>query len=274
MNPLFEARHLKKHFPVRRGFLRKTVKVIKAVDDISFTINRQEIVGIVGESGSGKSTTARLAMRLINPTSGEIDFLEEDFMSKKGKALANMRIEMQMVFQDPLASLNPRKTVLDNIGEALLYHKRVRNREEQAHAVIQILKQIGLGANILSHYPHQFSGGQQQRLSIGRAIALRPQLIILDEAVSALDLSVQAQILNLLYELKERLKLSYLFISHDLHVVRSICDRVLVMYQGKIVEDRETEALFEDPQHDYTKTLLGSLPTWSVSSNPSRSSKS
>lgn len=181
-------------------------------------------------------------------------------MSLKGKALTLHRQKIQMVFQDPLASLNPRKTILDNIGEALLYHKLIATKQEQIDHVCEILKQVGLPISSLKQYPHQFSGGQQQRISIGRAIAMKPKLIILDEAVSALDLSVQAQILNLLYSLKEQLGLSYLFISHDLSVIRCLCDRILVMYQGKIVEEQPTEKLFTSPQHPYTKQLLNSLP--------------
>lgn len=271
--PLFEVRNLTKHFPIYRGLFRHCVGATVAVDRISFTIGQREIVGLVGESGCGKSTTARTAIRLWEPTAGEIFFQGANFLALRGEALRQARRKIQMVFQDPFSSLNPRKTILDNIGEALLYHKVVANRAEQIDTVVEILKKISLPTTALSQYPHQFSGGQQQRISIGRAIALSPRLIILDEAVSALDLSVQAQILNLLYQLKRSLGLSYLLISHDLGVVRSLCDRVLVMYQGKIVEEQPTEALFSHPRHPYTQQLLSSLPAWSCSNNRSKSSK-
>lgn len=230
------------------------------MDGVSFSIGEGEVLGIVGESGSGKTTAGRAAIRLIEPTSGEILFLEKDLRAASQKELRLIRPHVQMVFQDPLASLNPRKTILDNVGEALLYHKRVGSREEQIHEVLAILKKIGLPATALNQYPHQFSGGQQQRISIGRAIALRPRLIVCDEPVSALDLSVQASTLNLLSEFKKSLKLSYLFISHDLSVVRHFCDRILVMYRGKVVEEGITEAIFEDPKHPYTQMLLQSIP--------------
>lgn len=234
--------------------------MLLAVDGVSFELKEDEILGLVGESGSGKSTLARTAIRLMEPTSGEIFFQDQDFRKLKGNHLRKARQKVQMVFQDPLSSLNPRKTILDNIGEALLYHKLVENRNEQISVVETIVRAIGLSTKILDQYPHQFSGGQQQRISIGRAIAMQPKLIVCDEAVSALDLSVQAQILNLLYELKKKLKLSYLFISHDLGVVRFFCDRILVMYQGKIVESGSSAELFENPQHPYTQKLLASIP--------------
>ncbi|MCH9611179.1 MAG: Oligopeptide transport ATP-binding protein OppF [Chlamydiales bacterium] len=253
MKPLLKIENLKKQFAVKR-------KRFFAVDDVSFSMDEGEILGLVGESGSGKSTLARSAIRLIEPTEGEIYFQGEDFRKLKGRALREARQKVQMVFQDPLSSLNPRKTILDNIGEALLYHKLVENKEEQITAVENIVQQIGMPPTILDQYPHQFSGGQQQRISIGRAIAMRPKLVVCDEAVSALDLSVQAQILNLLYKLKQRFKLSYLFISHDLGVVRYFCDRILVMYRGKIVESGTSAELFENPQHPYTQQLISSIP--------------
>ncbi|MCH9608629.1 MAG: Glutathione import ATP-binding protein GsiA [Chlamydiales bacterium] len=261
MNQILEVKNLKKHFPIKRGFFRKPLQTVRAVNGISFTIGEKEIVGLVGESGCGKSTAARCLTRLIEPSSGEISFLDEDLLSLRGKELRAKRREMQMVFQDPLASLNPRKTILENIGEALLYHRLLKSRDAQIEQVSLILKKIGIAENALGQYPHQFSGGQQQRISIGRAIALKPRLLICDEAVSALDLSVQAQILNLLYDLKHQFKLSYLFISHDLTVVQSLCDRILVMHQGEIVEEGSREAIFEDPKHPYTKKLLSSLPS-------------
>ncbi|MFN0065430.1 MAG: ATP-binding cassette domain-containing protein [Chlamydiales bacterium] len=257
---LLKISNLKKYYPQQRGLFKRVTSYIKAVDDVSFCVQEKEIVGLVGESGSGKSTLGRAAIRLIEPTEGEISFLGEDLCKLRGKRLRRMRQNVQMVFQDPLSSLNPRKTVLENIGEALLYHNKVDSREEQIFEVRKILKKIGIPDSALDRYPHQFSGGQQQRISIGRAIALEPKLIVCDEAVSALDLSVQAQILNLLYDLKEMLNLSYLFISHDLGVVRFLCDRILVMHRGKIVESGQTTELFENPQHPYTKTLLSSIP--------------
>lgn len=260
MKKLLKVEELKKYFPIKRGIFRRRVGDVKAVDGVSFSIHEGEVVGLVGESGSGKSTVGRAAIRLIEPTQGKIEFLGEDFLAASPKKLRILRRKVQMVFQDPLASLNPRKTVLENIGEPLLFHKQVGSREEQIDEVKKILGKIGISSSVLDHYPHQFSGGQQQRLSIGRAIGLRPKLVICDEAVSALDLSVQAQILNLLQDLKRGFKLSYLFISHDLSVVRHFCDRILVMYRGKIVEEGTTEAIFEDPKHPYTQLLLASIP--------------
>ncbi len=260
MKKLLTVKNLKKHFPIRRGIFRRHIGDVKAVDGVSFTVHEGEVVGLVGESGSGKSTVGRTVIRLTEPTQGEIEFLGEDFCAISQKKLRPLRKKMQMVFQDPLASLNPRKTVLENVGEPLLFHKQVASREEQIEEVKKILAKIGIPSSTLNHYPHQFSGGQQQRLSIGRAIGLRPKLIICDEAVSALDLSVQAQILNLLQDLKHSHKLSYLFISHDLSVVRHFCDRILVMYRGKIVEEGPSEAIFTDPKHPYTQLLLASIP--------------
>ncbi|MFZ0565432.1 MAG: ATP-binding cassette domain-containing protein [Chlamydiales bacterium] len=260
MKKLLTIKNLKKYFPIKRGVFLRQVGVNKAVDNISFSIGEKEIVGLVGESGSGKTTAGKTAIRLIEPTGGEISFLGKDLCSASLKELRHSRQFVQMVFQDPYASLNPRKTIQENIGEALLYHRRVSNKEQQREEVVNILKKIGISPNALDQYPHQFSGGQQQRISIGRAISLRPKLIICDEAVSALDLLVQAQILNLLYELKEKFDLSYLFISHDLSVVRCFCDRALVMFQGKIVEEGEVEAIFEDPKHPYTQKLISSIP--------------
>lgn len=260
MNRLLTVTNLKKYFPIRRGILRRHGGDVKAVDGVSFTIDSGEVVGLVGESGSGKSTVGRTCIRLIEPTGGEISFLGEDLRGASGEKLRSLRKEVQMVFQDPLASLNPRKTVLENIGEPLLYHKRVASKEEQICVVRKILKEIGLPDSAIDHYPHQFSGGQQQRLSIGRAIGLNPKLIICDEAISALDLSIQAQILNLLRDLKSALKLSYLFISHDLSAVRHFCDRILVMSEGKIIEEGVAEEVFTHPRHPYTQLLVASIP--------------
>jgi ABC-type oligopeptide transport system ATPase subunit len=214
----------------------------------------------VGESGSGKSTAARTAIRLVEPTAGEIHFLGKDLMSLTKEQLRTERPKVQMVFQDPYASLNPRQTIGESIGEGLSYHGLVKNKSEERERVAEVLSLIGLSTMVMDRYPHQFSGGQQQRICIGRAIAMNPRLIVCDEAVSALDVSVQAQILNLLADLKEKLGLSYLFISHDLSVIRHICDYVLVMHKGKVVESAPVEELFENPQEEYTKALLSAIP--------------
>lgn len=259
MSKLLEVKNLKKYYPIRRGIFARHAGDVKAVDGISFSIDQGEVVGLVGESGSGKSTAGRASIRLIDPTEGESTFLGQSLTCASRLQLRKLRQQVQMVFQDPLASLNPRKTILENVGEALLFHKLVSTREEQIEKVTAVLQKVGLSAAILNQYPHQFSGGQQQRISIGRALILCPKLLICDEITSALDLSVQAQVLNLLTDLKKSLKLSYLLISHDLSVIRHLCDRVLVMHQGKIVEEGRTEALFYKPKHPYTQKLLGSI---------------
>ncbi len=258
--PILQVRGLKKYFPITAGILRKEVGNVKAVDGVDFTINPGEVVGLVGESGSGKSTAARTAIRLIEPTAGEIHFLGKDLMSLTKEQLRIERPKVQMVFQDPYASLNPRQTIGESIGEGLSYHGLVNNKSEERERVAEVLALIGLSTMVMDRYPHQFSGGQQQRICIGRAIAMNPRLIVCDEAVSALDVSVQAQILNLLVDLKEKLGLSYLFISHDLSVIRHICDYVLVMHKGKVVESAPVEELFENPQDGYTKALLSAIP--------------
>jgi peptide/nickel transport system ATP-binding protein/oligopeptide transport system ATP-binding protein len=258
--PLLEVRGLKKYFPVFAGLFRKQAGEIKAVDGIDFTIEAGHVLGMVGESGCGKSTVARTAIRLLEPTAGESFFQGKSLFDLPPAQLKPLRKEIQIVFQDPYASLNPRKTIRENMGEALLYHERVTTREEQIECVADTLQQVGLSPDVMNRYPHEFSGGQQQRICIGRAIALRPKLLVCDEAVSALDVSIQAQILNLLMELKERLHLSYLFISHDLSVIRYLSDHILVLYQGRVVESRATDELFEDPWHPYTRALLAAIP--------------
>lgn len=258
---LLEVKNLKKYFPIYAGLFRKQIGVVKAVDGIDFSISTGKVLGLVGESGSGKSTAARAAIRLLEPTSGESFFEGRSLFTLTKDEMKPLRKEIQIIFQDPFASLNPRKNIRENMGEALLYHGVVSTKEEQGELVAETLGRVGLSPDAMIRYPHEFSGGQQQRICIGRAIALRPKLLICDEAVSALDVSIQAQILNLLLELKEQFELSYLFISHNLSVVRHISDEIAVLYQGKIVENRAADELFAQPEHPYTRTLLASIPT-------------
>lgn len=257
---LLEVRGLKKYFPVTSGLLRRQIGNVKAVDGIDFSIKKGEVVGMVGESGSGKSTAGRVAIRLIEPTAGSITFEGQNVVTMDRHELIQMRQEIQMVFQDPYASLNPRKTIGESIGEPLVYHGIVSTQEEKIARVYAVLEKVGLSKEIINRYPHEFSGGQQQRICIARAIIMNPKLIICDEVVSALDVSVQAQILNLFADLKNELGLSYLFIAHDLSVVRYLCDRVIVMYLGKIMEEAPTKELFENPKHPYTQALLSAIP--------------
>jgi peptide/nickel transport system ATP-binding protein/oligopeptide transport system ATP-binding protein len=259
-NVLLDVKGLKKYFPVTAGLLRREVATVKALDGVDFHLDRNEILGIVGETGSGKSTLGRAVIRLMEPTGGTIYFEGKDLLALNPKELKIVRKNMQMVFQDPSASLNPRKTILESIGESLFYHKVVDSKEEQAARVEAILSQVGLGSDVLNRYPHQFSGGQQQRICIGRAIALQPKLIVCDEALSALDVSVQAQIMNLLMDLRAQLGLSYLFISHDLSAIRHLCDRIVVLYLGKVMETGTTHQIFHHAKHPYTQALLSAEP--------------
>ena len=258
--PLLELRGLKKYFPVTAGILRKRVGWIKAVDGIDVTVNQGQVVGMVGESGSGKSTAGRAAIHLIEPTDGSVIFDGKDLNHLVPTEKEAIRTSLQMIFQDPHASLNPRKTIAETLSDPLLYHKLAANRKEAIEYAAEIMHQVGLHPEYLGRYPHQFSGGQQQRICIGRAIILQPKLIVCDEAVSALDVSIQAQILNLLEDLKARMQLSYLFISHDLNIVRHISDRIVVLYLGKVMESASAEELFRNPKHPYTQALLASAP--------------
>ena len=256
---LLEVRHLVKEFSRSRG-LFASPSVVRAVDDVSFTIEEGETFGLVGESGSGKTTTGRCILRLIEPTSGEVRFRDEDVLGFSKSRLRQARRDMQIVFQDPYSSLNPRMRVGDIVEEPLIIH-RIGTKAERRARVAELFDLVGLDPSQLARYPHQFSGGQRQRIGLARALALNPSLVIADEPVSALDVSVQAQVINLLMDLQERLKLTYLFIAHDLRLVRHICSRVAVMYLGKIVEMGATDALFAAPAHPYTRALLSAIPT-------------
>lgn len=238
----------------------REVGQVKAVDDIDFVIRRGETLGLVGESGCGKSTLGRTLIRLYEPTAGEIKFDGADFLKSNGSDLRNMRRHIQMIFQDPYASLDPRMTVGQIIEQPFVIHNLLEPKERELR-VKQLLELVGLKASHVNRYPHEFSGGQRQRISIARAIALEPKLIICDEPVSALDVSIQAQILNLLKDLQERLNLTYVFISHDLSVIEHVCDRIAVMYLGRIVEIASREVLFKNPQHPYTQALMSSIPS-------------
>jgi ABC-type oligopeptide transport system ATPase subunit len=255
---LLEVRRLVKHFARKQGFFRPP-SIVKAVDDVSFSIDEGEMFGLVGESGSGKSTTGRCILRLIEPTSGAVLFRGEDVLHFARERMRAARRDMQIVFQDPYSSLNPRMRVGDIVEEPLIIH-RLGDRAERQARVAELFDLVGLERTHLTRYPHEFSGGQRQRIGIARALALNPALVIADEAVSALDVSIQAQVVRLLLDLRERLKLTYLFIAHDLRLVEHICGRVAVMYLGRVVELGETSALFARPTHPYTRALLSAIP--------------
>ncbi|MFH0918732.1 MAG: ABC transporter ATP-binding protein [Fibrobacterota bacterium] len=264
---LLEVKDLVKHFPITRGFLARTAGFVRAVDGVSFTLEKDAVLGLVGESGCGKTTAGRCILRLIEPTSGSVLVNGEDVLAMKGTALKKLRRNLQVVFQDPMSSLNPRMTVRDIVAEPLIIHHMAKGRELDKRAAM-LLDEVGLPRTALSRYPHEFSGGQRQRVGIARALALRPKLIIADEPVSALDVSVQAQIINLLMDLKKEHELSYLFIAHNLAVVRHISDRIAVMYLGKIVEEGPADAVCETPLHPYTRALLAAVPVPDVSAAP------
>jgi oligopeptide/dipeptide ABC transporter ATP-binding protein len=257
--PLLEVKGLKKHFPIKTGFFNKTTGQVKAVDGVDFQVFYGETLGIVGESGCGKSTTGRSILRLLEPTAGEVWFDGQDVAKLGHEQMRQMRKDLQIIFQDPYASLNPRKTIKQILLEPLEVHG-IGNHKERLKTVMEIMEIVGLSREHLNRYPHDFSGGQRQRIGIARALVLKPKLIIADEPVSALDVSIQSQILNLLKDLKKEFNLTLMFISHDLSVVKHICDRVAVMYLGNIVEIADKRKLFANPSHPYTQALLSALP--------------
>jgi peptide/nickel transport system ATP-binding protein len=262
---LLEIKNLKKYFPIKKGFIKKTVGHVRAVDDVSFSINKGETLGLVGESGCGKTTASRSILRAIDPTSGQILYRTAsgevvDLADKPESEIRPLRREMQMIFQDPFASLNPRMNLLDLVGEPLLVIDKMKSRAARMERVAELLSLVGLRPEYMQRFPHAFSGGQRQRIVIARALALNPRFVVADEPVSALDVSVQAQVLNLMLELQRKLGLTYLFVAHDLSVVKHICDRVAVMYVGKLVETAPTDELYFQPRHPYTAALMSAVP--------------
>jgi peptide/nickel transport system ATP-binding protein len=261
---LLDVRGLRKYFPITRGFFRRVVAQVRAVDDVSFAVRQGETLGLVGESGCGKTTLSRAILRAIEPTAGQVLYRNRegkvvDLAAMSGAELKPLRRDIQMIFQDPFGSLNPRMTLFDNVGEPLLVNG-IRSRRERMERVAELLRLVGLQAEFMHRFPHAFSGGQRQRIGIARALATSPRLVVADEPVSALDVSVQAQVLNLLLELQLRLRLTFIFVAHDLSVVRHISDRVAVMYIGQIVELATTTAVFARPRHPYTAALMRAVP--------------
>ena len=260
-NVLLRVEHLTKHFPITRGIvIQRQVGAVQAVDDVSFDIHEGETLGLVGESGCGKSTTGRTILQLYRPTSGKVYYQGKDLTTMKGEELRQLRKFMQIIFQDPYASLNPRLTVGGIVGEPLEVHGIEKNRKKRRERVQELLRLVGLNPYFINRYPHEFSGGQRQRIGVARALALNPEFIVCDEPISALDVSIQAQVVNLLEELQEKLGLTYLFIAHDLSMVRHISNRTAVMYLGKIVELADREELYNHPLHPYTQALLSAVP--------------
>ncbi|MCU0513036.1 MAG: dipeptide ABC transporter ATP-binding protein [Anaerolineae bacterium] len=258
---ILRVKNLKKHFPISSGFIiQRQVGAVRAVDDISFDVYRGETLGLVGESGCGKSTTGRTILQLYKPTAGSVEFEGKDLATLPPAEMRKMRKQMQIIFQDPFASLNPRMTVGSIVSEPLQIHSMYTGKNERQEFVEALLQKVGLNPYFINRYPHEFSGGQRQRIGIARALALNPSFIVCDEPISALDVSIQAQVVNLLEQLQDELGLTYLFIAHDLSMVRHICDRVAVMYLGKIVELGPTEDVYENPLHPYTQALLSAVP--------------
>jgi oligopeptide transport system ATP-binding protein len=259
--PILVVDHLVKHFPIKSGIIiDRQIGAVRAVDDVSFTVRRGETLGLVGESGCGKSTLARTILQLLTPTSGSVRFEEEEIVGLKGKALRRLRSRMQIVFQDPYASLNPRKRVAQIVGDPMRLHGIASSTDDAKEKVRELLERVGLNPEHYNRFPHQFSGGQRQRIGIARALSLNPQLIVADEPVSALDVSIQAQIINLLEDLQGEFDLTYIFVAHDLSVVRHVADRIAVMYLGKIVEIGPGEEVYNRPIHPYTQSLLSAVP--------------
>jgi oligopeptide transport system ATP-binding protein len=256
---ILEVKDLKKYFSIKKGFMGKGKNFVRAVDGVDLQLEEGKTMGLVGESGCGKSTVGKCILRLIQPTAGEVFFRQEDILKKSRSEMRKIRSEMQIIFQDPFASLNPRMTVGEAVEESVKINMKLK-REERIQRVIGLLQDVGLSKEDYSKYPHEFSGGQRQRVGVARALAVHPKIIVADEPVSALDVSIQAQVLNLLQDLKERYRLTYLFISHDLSVVEYLCDRVVVMYLGKIMEVADRDDLYDSPLHPYTQALLAAVP--------------
>ena len=258
---LVATERIAKYFPVRSGFFSRSEKVLRAVDGVSIRVRRGETVGLVGESGCGKSTLGRLMLRLVEPTFGRIVYDGRDIVPLSASEMRPLRRKMQIIFQDPYSSLNPRMTVREIVGEAIQIHKLAKSKSDEEEMIASLLQKVGLRTDVMGRYPHEFSGGQRQRIGIARALAVQPEFIVCDEPISALDVSIQAQIVNLLMDLQDELGVAFLFISHDLRVVRHISQRVAVMYLGRLVEQGTTAQVYEAPMHPYTRALLGAVPT-------------